>query len=113
MGGALIIDYKTGSVPKQPEVDTGEAVQLPSYALLQASIPAAVQYVQLDNNRVRTGSQLEGAALADLSAGVLERLETVLAEITDGTPLPAWGDADTCKYCEMDGLCRKQAWPDA
>ena len=113
MGGALIIDYKTGSVPKQPEVDTGEAVQLPSYALLQASIPAAVQYVQLDNNRVRTGSQLEGAALADLSAGVLDRLETVLAEITDGTPLPAWGDADTCKYCEMDGLCRKQAWPDA
>ena len=110
--GTLIIDYKTGSVPGQAEVDAGEAVQLPSYALLQAAPPAAVHYVQLDNRRVRTGSRLEGTALAELTDGVLERLETVLDEITDGTPLPAWGDADTCRHCEMDGLCRRQAWPD-
>jgi ATP-dependent helicase/nuclease subunit B len=37
----------------------------------------------------------------------------MLDEITAGTPLPAWGDEDTCRYCEMDGLCRKQAWPDS
>jgi len=111
--GTLIIDYKTGAAPKQAEVDAGEAVQLPCYALLQPSMPVAVEYVLLDNKKVSSGSRLDGASLADLSAGVLDRLETVLAEVAAGTPLPAWGDEDTCKYCEMDGLCRKQAWPDA
>jgi ATP-dependent helicase/nuclease subunit B len=111
--GTLIIDYKTGTAPKQPEVDAGEAVQLPCYALLQPSTPSAVQYVLLDNKKVRTGSALEGEPLGGLSAAVLARLESMLSEIAAGTPLPAWGDEDTCKYCEMDGLCRKQAWPDA
>jgi ATP-dependent helicase/nuclease subunit B len=30
-----------------------------------------------------------------------------------GAALPAWGDTDTCRYCDMDGLCRKQAWQEA
>jgi ATP-dependent helicase/nuclease subunit B len=111
--GTLIIDYKTGTAPKQPEVDAGEAVQLPCYALLQPSTPSAVQYVLLDNKKVKTGSELEGEPLGGLSEGVLARLEGMLSEIAAGTPLPAWGDEDTCKYCEMDGLCRKQAWPDS
>jgi ATP-dependent helicase/nuclease subunit B len=114
--GDLVSDYKTGSAPTQIEVDSGEAVQLPSYGLLEETAPAAVQYVQLgkinQRNTVRTGSRLAGADLAGLSQAVLERLETVLGEITAGTPLPAWGDEDTCRYCEMDGLCRKQAWPE-
>jgi ATP-dependent helicase/nuclease subunit B len=114
--GALISDYKTGAAPKQADVDSGEAVQLPSYALLEETAPAAVQYIQLgrinNRNTVRTGSRLDGAALADLSRAVLVRLETVLDEIATGTPLPAWGDEATCRYCEMEGLCRKQAWPD-
>jgi ATP-dependent helicase/nuclease subunit B len=113
--GILISDYKTGAAPGQAEVDSGEAVQLPSYVLLFEPAPAAVQYVQLgrinNRNRVVTGSRLDGAALAGLSQAVLVRLETVLQEIAAGTPLPAWGDEDTCRYCEMDGLCRRQAWP--
>ncbi len=114
--GAQVSDYKTGAAPKQAEVDSGEAVQLPSYALLEETVPAAVQYIQLgrinNRNTVRTGSRLGGSALADLSQAVLVRLETVLDEIAAGIPLPAWGDEDTCRYCEMDGLCRKQSWPD-
>ena len=23
-----------------------------------------------------------------------------------------WGDADSCRWCEMDGLCRQQTWLD-
>mgnify|MGYP001822276258 CR=1 FL=1 len=114
--GDLVSDYKTGAAPKQAEVDSGEAVQLPSYVLLEATAPAAVQYIQFGRfnhqNMVRSGSRLDGAELADLSQAVLVRLETVLDEIATGTPLPAWGDEATCRYCEMDGLCRKQAWPE-
>jgi hypothetical protein len=44
---------------------------------------------------------------------VKARLVTVLGEIEAGAALPAWGDVDTCKYCEMSGLCRQQAWSDS
>ena len=110
--GRLIIDYKTGAAPDQAAVDSGEAVQLPSYALLLPELPAAVQYVKVDS-KVSDGSRLEGAALAELTGQVLARLEHVLGQIESGTPLPAWGDSNTCAHCEMDGLCRKQAWPQA
>ena len=55
---------------------------------------------------------LEGEALAELASGIKQRLVTVLDEIAAGTALPAWGDMKTCGYCEMSGLCRKQAWLD-
>jgi ATP-dependent helicase/nuclease subunit B len=114
--GTLIIDYKTGQAPDQDAVDSGEAVQLPCYALLADPPPQAVEYVligKLNNrNQVVPGSRLDAAALQVLAAAVRVRLETVLAEITGGTPLPAWGDEKTCAYCDMDGLCRRQVWAD-
>ena len=53
---------------------------------------------------------LEGESLAVLAEAVRERAITVLDAIASGTPLPAWGDENTCRYCEMDVLCRQQAW---
>jgi ATP-dependent helicase/nuclease subunit B len=109
--GLAVIDYKTGAVPKREQVETGEAVQLPSYALLTDSLPVQVGYLQLDR-KVSDTLSIQGAALDELATAVRERLVTVLAAIRAGTPLPAWGDADVCRYCEMDGLCRQQAWLD-
>jgi ATP-dependent helicase/nuclease subunit B len=86
-------------------------VQLPSYALLAQRLPARVEYLRVDGG-VKRGAVLEGAALAELAAAVETRLSGVLAAIAAGAPLPAWGDAETCRYCEMDGLCRRQAWPE-
>ncbi len=110
--GDAILDYKTGHMPKQDEIDSGEAVQLPSYALLAEQLPARVEYVQLDQ-KVRTGPVLAGTALAQLAADVQTRLVTLLEAIAHGTPLPAWGDSTTCQHCDMGGLCRRQAWPDS
>jgi len=111
-GGTAIVDYKTGSLPKQAEIDSGEDVQLTSYVLLADPPPARVEYLQVDGE-VRPRACLEGAELGQLAAAVGERLAGVLADMQAGAPLPAWGDADTCRYCEMDGLCRKQAWLEA
>jgi ATP-dependent helicase/nuclease subunit B len=107
--GTGILDYKTGAIPKQDAVDSGEEVQLPSYALLTGKPPARVEYLQVDG-RIRSGACLEGAALTSLAGSVKQRLIDVLAAIEAGAALPAWGDADSCRYCEMDGLCRRQAW---
>jgi ATP-dependent helicase/nuclease subunit B len=110
--GDVIIDYKTGRFPQQVDIDSGEAVQLPSYVLLGKRMPARVEYVQLDR-KVCSGSALEGAALAELSRAVHTRLVTLLEQLAAGAGLPAWGDDDTCAYCEMDGLCRRQAWQES
>ena len=45
-----------------------------------------------------------------LTQAVQARLQTLLTQLESGTTLPAWGDDDTCRYCDMDGLCRRQAW---
>ena len=111
-GGTAIIDYKTGSMPQQAEVDSGEDVQLASYALLADPPPVRVEYLQVDGE-VRSRARLEGTQLEQLASAVGDRLAGLLAEMEAGATLPAWGDADTCRYCDMDGLCRKQAWLEA
>jgi ATP-dependent helicase/nuclease subunit B len=107
--GTAVTDYKTGNPPKQMDVEQGEKVQLASYALLQDPPPAQVAYLKLDRE-VRPGATLEGEALAELAAAVKDRLVQVLDAIDRGTPLPAWGDEQSCRYCRMDGICRRQAW---
>jgi ATP-dependent helicase/nuclease subunit B len=109
--GDAILDYKTGRFPKQVDIDNGEAVQLPSYVLLGQRMPARVEYVQLDR-KVCSGSALEGEALVALTQAVRARLVTLLEQLAAGAGLPAWGDDGTCAHCEMDGLCRRQAWPE-
>lgn len=109
--GQAILDYKTGGIPKQDEVDQGEEVQLPSYALLTDTLPQRVEYLRVDD-KISDRISLEGEALAELASRVQQRLITVLDAIETGTALPAWGDIKTCGYCEMSGLCRKQAWQD-
>ena len=107
--GEAILDYKTGGIPKQEDVDQGEEVQLPSYALLMDTRPQRVEYLRVDD-KINDRISLEGEVLAELASGIKQRLVTVLDEIECGTTLPAWGDVNTCGYCEMSGLCRKQAW---
>lgn len=108
-----IVDYKTGGVPKQAEIDAGEAVQLPIYALLCETPVAQVEYVQLAGPRVRRTGGLEGDALHTLRDDVGRRIETLHTAITAGQELPAWGDPDSCRHCPMDGLCRRAVWADA
>lgn len=111
-GSEAIVDYKTGGVPRQADVDAGEAVQLPVYALLRGGAIEQVEYVQI-GPRVRRAGGLEGDALRTLCAAVEQRIGTLHAAIAAGQPLPAWGDAESCRRCPMDGLCRRAAWADS
>ena len=95
------------------EVEQGEAVQLPFYALLaEAELKkpvSRVSYLSL-SSKVKFGAQLSDDALDTISHQIGERLALIISEMTDGKPLTAWGDEDTCKYCNINRLCRKQAW---
>jgi ATP-dependent helicase/nuclease subunit B len=103
-----IIDYKTGSTPGQRDIEDGEAIQLPVYALLMENVKR-VLYLKLDGD-AKIGATLEGDHLNDLKTNIIERLVTIIGNLESGKPLPAWGDSTVCRYCDMDGLCRKQSW---
>jgi len=104
-----IIDYKTGNTAKQKDIDIAENIQLTSYAALLESVSNVI-YLKLDKGETKQAGALDGEALSNLKTDVLQRLETVISEIKSSQPLPSWGDSQTCSYCDMNGLCRKQMW---
>lgn len=109
-----IIDYKTGSVPKEQDVLQGEAVQLPFYAELALQTDtsvAEVAYLELDNKgKVKMPFCLEGDALQQACKANTNRLTDIVLQLQNGQGLPAWGDKLTCEYCTMNLLCRQQNW---
>ncbi|VAW95623.1 hypothetical protein MNBD_GAMMA19-564, partial [hydrothermal vent metagenome] len=120
---AGIIDYKTGSIPKNADVLSGESVQLPFYALLAEHISSKtitqVEYLALDTATkkgatpmVRAMGTLETETLGTLVQNTAARLDLLVNQMTTGTPMPAWGDEATCGYCQMSGICRRETWRD-
>ena len=111
-----ILDYKTGQIPKQNEVLEGEAVQLPIYALLATSGQQPVRevaYLDLSSKaKIDVPYTLAEEELNVLSQGIASRLSHIVQQIEQGTGLPAWGGTETCQYCDMKLLCRRQAWDD-
>ncbi len=108
--GHAVIDYKTGIVPRDDAVLNGEAVQLPCYALLDPEPVAQVEYLSVDGQKVKSRAALGENELSQLSADVGKRLVTLMTALREGSALPAWGDEQTCTYCAMAGVCRRQAW---
>jgi ATP-dependent helicase/nuclease subunit B len=106
-----IIDYKTGATAKQEDVDSGEDVQLATYALL-ADKAHAVQYLSVDDSKpaVKVKSGIEADALETLTDEVKQRLVSIVNMEREGNKLPAWGDSRTCSYCEFSGVCRRKVW---
>ena len=102
-----LVDYKTGTTPQKSSVESGENVQLPSYALLLEAVQRA-EYLKLDNTGVKSEVILGEDELRTLSTDVAQRLIKVKQQLTQ-QPLPAWKNA-TCTYCPSYGLCRHQAW---
>lgn len=116
--GQAILDYKTGNtIPKPAEVSRGEAIQLPFYALLQQQQDPdqpvlEVAYLHFDkaDKPLKLNCSLAADELQPLGEAVGERLQTLVNQIEAGQGLPAWGDTDTCNYCDMALLCRKPVW---
>lgn len=109
-----IIDYKTGKTSRQEDVDSGENVQLSTYALLDADANE-VSYLSVDSSeqKVETRSFLSGDALQNNREENKQRIITLFGQMKNQTPLHAWGDINVCNYCNFSGLCRRDAWSDS
>jgi len=109
--GHAIIDYKTGRTPGQENIDTGEDVQLASYALLDETA-SLIEYLSLDekNGGVKISASISGEQLQQLRTDTKNRLSTLNEMINNGHTMPAWGDETVCGYCDFSGLCRRKVW---
>lgn len=107
-----VVDYKTGHIPEPEEVESGEAVQLPFYALLAEEGAAVneVAYLALDQEKIKEKVALQDGELHALSQAIGERLAGLVNEMRAGADFPAWGDEISCGYCPMAGICRRQTW---
>ena len=109
-GGNAIIDYKTGQTPSRKSITAGEQVQLPTYALLDDEC-CQVEYVTIGkNNTVKTEARIEGDELKELADANQNRLDKICSALMSSSQFTAHADDDTCKQCEVSGLCRKEYW---
>ena len=112
-GAMAVVDYKTGSIAKEEEVLSGEAVQLPFYALLaeqQGLTVTQVEYLALEEKKLGSRVVLQDQELTQLQGANAKRLKELQREMNGAQGLPAWGDEKVCRYCPMEGLCRRSTW---
>jgi ATP-dependent helicase/nuclease subunit B len=101
-----LLDYKTQSrqTLRNKLAADGEDVQLTAYAWLADAAEAG--FVTVDTDKVETLDWPEG--LPEAAQAEAARLREVLAGMAEGSPLPAQGAPNTCSWCEMRGLCRRE-----
>lgn len=113
--GQAVIDYKSGAInSRQADMLCGEDVQLATYALLLTK-PQSVAYLSLKasaENGKRTAT-LEDEILQEIVFKTKKRLIELAECLESGSPMPANGDENACRYCPSEGLCRKETWDGA
>ena len=112
--GIRIFDYKTGSIKSKRDIEAGEDVQLPFYALLaQMELKQEVnqvEYVKIEKDKVISKHALDHETLSDLVPKIEQRLSDMIASMHQGQELPAWESKSACQYCDMNTLCRVGSW---
>lgn len=104
--GAALLDYKTQAKQalRHKLDENAEDVQLTAYAWITGAAEAG--FVTLDDDKVETLAWT--GDLAEAAAAEGERLAHVFAALAAGAPLPANAAQQTCEWCEMRGLCRRE-----
>lgn len=112
--GYAIIDYKSGGIPKKYEIENGEKIQLPFYAMLAQAEDkpvSRVEYLQIGKAKdFKSVFPQSGEALQQLTQDIGQRLQQLMAHIHHGASLPAWEDEASCHFCDMRNLCRVGGW---
>lgn len=107
-----LIDFKTGYIPKQQDILSGEDVQLSSYALMNDSAQR-IQYVPYTEESDKKIVSVEDDELAEVKTQTQHRLNIMIEAIAEGQGLIAQPSEKSCQYCDFSGLCRHHHWEEA
>ena len=108
--GYAIIDYKTGQTPSKKSITAGEQVQLPAYALLHENCNR-VEYVSIGKkDTIKPQALFEKDQLEGLVKKHRTRLSEFFSALDNGAHFTALAEDNTCDWCEVRGLCRKDYW---
>ncbi len=112
--GLTVIDYKTGSIPSQKDVQDGKNIQLPLYALALQNLSGGsgrnlrMEYWKLPSRGDRRPWTLDSADQDDTD--VIANVVSILQESrnsVDGGDFRVNPTLDTCPpYCPMKHVCR-------
>lgn len=109
-GDWAVLDYKTKELAGlKTRLKEGEDQQLAFYGLLFGQPVSAAHYVALEATKEKTGD-VEAPAYAAWQDALRLQLGSTLQAIAQGAPLKASGINNSCRYCDVRGLCRKGAW---
>ena len=105
-----IVDYKTRAYEalRRTVKDSGEDAQLPVYAVLLSDEAQEALFLSLDGGQARSVC-LDSRTLAEAEQSI-ERLRDIFSRMHEGASFPAQGVDAVCRWCEMQGLCRKAYW---
>ena len=126
-GSALaIVDYKTGRVPLQWELDCGEVSQLPLYAAMLSALgngggdddfpewllcrPFPGRGEKAEVFPKSGGRESAPDSRRRFAAGIMSRFTEALSQIASGAEMPASGLPSVCARCPSRGLCRRDHW---
>ena len=104
----MVVDYKSQSpnVLKKLLSLAREHIQLISYISIQSESHRGAMYLSLDKKSV---SEV-GLDVGDIDYFVSEhmnRLANLFSDVEEGVALPANGDSNACKYCDVRSACQK------
>ncbi|MBY4896218.1 PD-(D/E)XK nuclease family protein [Cupriavidus sp. AU9028] len=110
-GRHAVLDYKTQTATRLrlKAREAREDCQLPFYGLLREDAHEG-SWVALEDGRSDRRREVPLDGFADEVAWLRDQLRKDVRRLRDGVPLPAFGDAAACTYCEARGLCRKGYW---
>ena len=104
----VVIDYKVQnkSILKKIISSYDEHAQLVSYVSLQPDKKTEAMYLSLDKSTVAV-VDLETDDIGSTIEQNLNRLESLFGQLEKGEALPANGAPSICRYCDVQGVCRK------
>ena len=110
LSACSIVDYKTRAYDalRRTIRDPGEDVQLPVYTVLLSGEVQEALFLSLDGGQARSVC-LDLQTLAEAEQSI-ERLRDIFSRMHEGGSFPAQGVDAVCRWCEMQGLCRKEYW---
>ena len=87
--------------------DPLEDTQLAFYAALLGEDDIEAAYVNIAEKETQSTPQPELMMARD---ALLDGIDSDVARIHAGTPMPALGEGKACDFCAARGLCRKDFW---